>query len=65
MLVSTHEVARRLGVDPSTIKRMCRAKEIPTARVNGNGRYLIDDAILNNIKINPRGWQKGKPRKEK
>ena len=61
-LISTAEAARRLNASADTIKLMCRDGRI--AAIKAGGVYLIDDAILDSIKINPRGWPKGRPRKE-
>jgi hypothetical protein len=67
--ISTTKAAERLSlirgerVSERTIKKMCKEGSIPAERLNGNGPYMIDDAILESITINPRGWPKGRKRK--
>lgn len=62
-LISVAEAAERIDAKPDTLQKMCRDGRIPSQKIGGI--YLIDDSILKSIVINPRGWQKGRPRKSK
>ena len=67
-LISTTEAARRINANPRTVLRRCKLPpghpdHIPAARLNGTGNFVIDDSTLDSIKINPRGWRKGRARK--
>lgn len=65
-MISTTAAAARLSASPDTLKKMCREGRIASCPVAVNGRivaYLIDEAILDSVKINPVGWPRGRARK--
>lgn len=41
-LLSTEEVARRLGVDPVTVRRLAQRGELPAVRVGKQWRFDAD-----------------------
>lgn len=58
-LVTTHEVARRLGVSRSTVYRLMETGELPSVRVGGS-RRLSSRVIDQYIEAAERGYDRGR-----
>ena len=65
--LTTQQAAEALDVDGSTVRRWCQAGKLPGATFVGEGRrknWMIPADALVGVERDPRGWKRGRPRKE-
>lgn len=60
-LLSTPEVAARLGCHPSRVGQLIREGRLPARRVAG--RWVVEAAALTGFALPGQGWPKGRKRK--
>lgn len=60
-LLSTAQVAGRLGVTPERILQLIRAGRLPAIKIAGV--WLLDPGAVARFQPRPTGYPKGRPRK--